>query len=321
MGQRILPLGRVGVYTPGGTAAYPSCLLMNCIPAKLAGVSEIILTTPPSKDGGVNVSILAAAKIAGVDKVYNIGGAQAIAALAYGTNTIPRVDKIVGAGNAFVAEAKRQVFGAVGIDLIAGPSDILIIADEKANPVLVAADMLSQCEHGADSIAVLVTDSAALAENVSHEIEAQLVSLPREIIARESIDRNGRIIVADSLDRSFEIANELAPEHLEIFLGEPFKYLDLVKNAGSVFLGGNTPEALGDYYAGPNNTIPTSGTARFSSPLSVDDFVRKSSFTYYTREALEKAGDDIVKFAEAEGLAAHALSVSRRMAAQGGLAE
>jgi len=319
LGQRVLPLDRVGVYTPGGTAAYPSCLLMNCIPARLAGVREIILATPPAKDGSVSAPILAAAKIAGVDKIYRLGGAQAIAALAYGTETIPCVDKIVGAGNAFVAEAKRQVFGVVGIDLIAGPSDILVIADDNAAPALVAADMLSQCEHGADSIAVLVTNSAVLAEKVSYEIETQLATLPRECIARESIDRNGRIIVAETLSRAFEIANELAPEHLEIFLREPFNYLGLVKNAGSVFLGSNTPEALGDYYAGPNNTIPTSGTARFSSPLSVDDFVKKSSFTYYTQDALDKAGDDIVRFAEAEGLAAHALSVSKRITRQRGL--
>ena len=318
LGQRILPVGRVGIYIPGGTAAYPSCLLMNSIPAKLAGVEEIILVTPPSGDGRVNPAILAAAKIAGVDRVFSIGGAQAIAALAYGTATIPRVDKIVGAGNAYVAEAKRQVFGVVGIDMIAGPSDILVIADDNADPVLVAADMLSQCEHGADSAAVLITDSAGLAERVSLEIETQLTEFERGAIARESIERNGRIIIAGSLEQVFQISNELAPEHLEIFLDEPFSYLDSVKNAGSVFLGKNTPEALGDYYAGPNNTLPTSGTARFSSPLSVDDFIRKSSFTYYTADALQKVGGDIVMFAKREGLAAHALSVSRRLRASDG---
>ena len=313
LGQRILPLERVGIYIPGGTAAYPSCLLMNCIPARLAGVREIILATPPTKDGSVNTAILAAAKIAGVNKVFSVGGAQAIAALAYGTGTIPRVDKIAGAGNAFVAEAKRQVFGVVGIDMIAGPSDILVIADDSANPMLVAADMLSQCEHGADSIAILVTDSAKLAEKVRDEIELQLAALPRRDVARTSVETNGRIVVAGSIEQAFMISNELAPEHLEVFLNEPFSYLDRIRNAGSVFLGANTPEALGDYYAGPNNTIPTSGTARFSSPLSVDDFVKKSSFTYYSADSLLKAGGDIMEFAEKEGLRAHALSVSHRM--------
>ena len=313
LGQRILPLERVGIYIPGGTAAYPSNLLMNCIPAKLAGVREIILATPPSKDGGVDAAILAAAKVAGVTRVFSIGGAQAIAALAYGTETVPRVDKVVGAGNAFVAEAKRQVFGAVGIDMIAGPSDILVIADGNADATLVAADMLSQCEHGADSIAVLITNSDRLAANVQGEIETQLSSLPREGIARESIDKNGSIVISETIEQAFEIANKLAPEHLEIFLNEPFSYLDRVQNAGSVFLGSHTPEALGDYYAGPNNTIPTSGTARFSSPLSVDDFTKKSSFTYYDADALLKVGGDIEQFAEKEGLAAHARSVSRRM--------
>ena len=313
LGQRILPLERVGIYIPGGTAAYPSCLLMNCIPAKLAGVREIILATPPSKDGNVNAAILSAAKIAGIDRVFSIGGAQAIAALAYGTQSVPKVDKVVGAGNAYVAEAKRQVFGIVGIDMIAGPSDILVIADENSDPLLVAADMLSQCEHGEDSIAILVTDSEKLAEKVRDAIEVQLATLPREKIACESVDRNGKIVIAESLEQAFEIANKLAPEHLEIFLSEPMTYLDRVKNAGSVFLGGNTPEALGDYYAGPNNTIPTSGTARFSSPLSVDDFIKKSSFTYYSKEALRDIGNDIVMFAEKEGLNAHAQSVSKRI--------
>ena len=313
LGQRILPLARVGLYIPGGTAAYPSSVLMNCIPAKLAGVGEVIIATPPSKDGRVDAGILAASRIAGANRIFKIGGAQAIAAMAYGTETIPRVDKITGPGNAYVAEAKRQVFGVVGIDMIAGPSDILVIADDSANPALVAADMLSQCEHGEDSIAVLITDSAGLADRVSIEIEAQLIKLPREKIARESIDSHGRIIIADSLDQAFDISNELAPEHLEIFLDEPFAYLDRVKNAGSVFLGKNTPEAVGDYYAGPNHTIPTSGTAWFSSPLSVDDFIKKSSFTYYTTDALQSAGGDIVRFAEKEGFTAHAASVSSRL--------
>ena len=312
LGQRIIPLNRVGLYIPGGTAAYPSSVLMNCIPAKLAGVSEIIIATPPSRDGRENTGILAAAKIAGVDRVFSIGGAQAIAALAYGTETVPRVDKITGPGNAYVAEAKRQVFGVVGIDMIAGPSDILVIADEKADPVLVAADMLSQCEHGEDSSAILITDDSKLAEKVSAEIESQLTRLPREKIARKAVDNNGKIIIAESLEKAFEISNELAPEHLEIFLDDPFMYLDRVKNAGSVFLGKNTPEALGDYYAGPNHTLPTSGTSRFSSPLSVDDFVKKSSFTYYTEKALNSAGDDIINFAEKEGLTAHAKSVMAR---------
>jgi len=313
LGQRVIPLRRVGLYIPGGTAAYPSSVLMNCIPAKLAGVGEIIIATPPSKDGRVNTGILAAAKIAGVDRVFTIGGAQAVAALAYGTETVPRVDKITGPGNAYVAEAKRQVFGAVGIDMIAGPSDILVIADAKADAALVAADMLSQCEHGEDSAAVLVTDSAELAERVSAQIEAQLLELPREKTAREAVDNHGKIIVARSLEEAFAISNELAPEHLEIFLDDPFTHLDKVTNAGSVFLGKNTPEALGDYYAGPNHTLPTSGTARFSSPLSVDVFVKKSSFTFYSDEALHRAGSDIVSFAKKEGLDAHALSVSRRV--------
>ncbi|MCL2152379.1 MAG: histidinol dehydrogenase [Oscillospiraceae bacterium] len=312
LGQRIVPLQRVGLYIPGGTAAYPSSVLMNCIPAKLAGVSEIIMTTPPSRSGRDDAGILAAAKIAGVDRVFTIGGAQAIAALAYGTQTIPRVDKITGPGNAYVAEAKRQVFGVVGIDMIAGPSDILVIADETANSILVAADMLSQCEHGEDSAAVLITDSPELAEKVSREIETQLQALPRQTIARGAVEGNSKIIIAESLDKAFEISNELAPEHLEIFLDDPFAYLEKAKNAGSIFLGKNTPEALGDYYAGPNHTLPTSGTSRFSSPLSVDDFVKKSSFTYYTDEALMSASGDVADFAKKEGLMAHALSVLKR---------
>jgi len=313
LGQRIQPLDRVGIYIPGGTAAYPSCMLMNCIPAKLAGVREIILVTPPSKDGSVNAGILAAAKIAGADRVFRIGGAQAIAALAYGTESVPRVDKITGPGNVFVTEAKRQVFGVVGIDMLAGPSDILIIADDSSDPELVAADMLSQCEHGESSAAILVTVSAELAEKVKVEVETQLSALPRESITRQAVYNHSKIIIADSIDQAFDIANDHAPEHLEIFLNEPFSYLEKVKNAGSVFLGKNSPVALGDYYAGPNNTLPTSGTARFSSPLSVDDFIKKSSYTYYSSEALNETGDDIIAFAEKEGLAAHALSVARRI--------
>jgi len=262
---------------------------------------------------GVDVRVLAAAKIAGVDRIFTIGGAQAIAALAFGTDTIPRVDKITGPGNAYVAEAKRQVFGLVGIDMIAGPSDILIIADEKANPVYVAADMLSQCEHGPDSPAVLVTNSKSLAEKVKNEIEAQLLQLPRKEIARKAVDEFGLIIIAESIEECFEISNALAPEHLEIQLDEPFSYLDKVVNAGSVFLGSYTPETIADYYAGPNHTLPTSGAARFSSPLSVEDFIKKTSYTYYSKEALDAASEDVIRFAEEEGLRAHALSVSKRI--------
>lgn len=308
LGQKILPLRRVGLYVPGGTASYPSSVLMNCVPAKIAGVEEIVMTTPPRADGTVNPVILAAAKIAGVGRIYKAGGSQAIAALAYGTESIPAVDKIVGPGNAFVAEAKRQVYGLVNIDMIAGPSDILIVADGTCNPEYVAADLLSQAEHDKLASAVLVTDSMELAKAVSEEIEAQLKTLPREEIARASIDNNGKIIVAESVAQAVEIANMIAPEHLEICVDNPFDYLDKVRNAGSVFLGKNCPEALGDYFAGPNHTLPTSGTARFSSPLSVDDFVKKTSFTYYTLDALSKVSEDIAYFAEKEGLSAHARS-------------
>jgi len=312
LGQRILPIDRAGLYIPGGTAAYPSSVLMNCIPAKLAGVGEIVMVTPPSSHG-VDPGILAAAKIAGVDRVFTVGGAQAIAALAYGTETIPRVDKITGPGNQYVAEAKRQVFGVVGIDMIAGPSDVLIIADAAGDPTLIAADMLSQCEHGETSPAILVTDSMALAEAVQVEIETQLEALPRKKIARKSIDNHGKIILAESIREAFDISNEIAPEHLEIFLDQPMEYLSLAKNAGSVFLGKNTPEPLGDYYAGPNHTLPTSGTARFSGPLGVEDFTKRSSFTFYSADALYRIGDNVIKFAEKEGLTAHARSVSKRM--------
>jgi len=313
LGQRIIPLKRVGLYIPGGTAAYPSSVLMNCIPAKLAGVEELIIATPPSREGRENTGILAAAKIAGADRVFTIGGAQAIAALAYGTETVPRVDKITGPGNAYVAEAKRQVFGVVGIDMIAGPSDVLVIADVKANPKYIAADMLSQCEHGEDSSAILVTDSGELAIQVSAEIEKQLMELPREETAREAVENNSKIIIVESLEQAFDISNELAPEHLEIFLENPRSYLDKVRNAGSVFLGQNTPEVLGDYFAGPNHTLPTSGTARFTSPLSVDDFIKKVSYTQYSGEALRHVSDDVIRFAKKEGLTAHAQSVVKRL--------
>ncbi len=312
MGQKIIPLERVGLYVPGGTAAYPSSVIMNCIPAKLAGVKEIVMVTPPGKDGKIPPNILAAARICGVNRVFRVGGAQAIAALAYGTESVPRVDKIVGPGNQFVAEAKKQVFGKVGIDMVAGPSEILVIADGNCDPRIVAADLLSQAEHDKNASAVLVTDSEALAVAVQAAIEEQLPKLRREEIARASIDTNGKIIVADNLDTAVEIANEIAPEHLEVCVDQPFDYLDKIKNAGSIFLGRNCPEALGDYFAGPNHTLPTSGTARFSSPLSVDDFVKKTQYTYYTRPALEKAQPTVSIFAKQEGLTAHARSIDIR---------
>lgn len=308
IGQKIIPIERVGLYVPGGTAAYPSSVLMNCIPAKIAGCEEIVMVTPPNKEGKVNPVILAAAKIAGVKRIFKIGGAQAVAALAYGTETVPAVDKIVGPGNAFVAEAKKQVFGKVAIDMIAGPSEILVIADGTCDPVCVAADMLSQAEHDRMASAVLVTDSEKLALEVSEELERQIPLLAREEIARTSIDSNGKIIVTSSIDEAVEVANSIAPEHLEICVDDPFRYLDKIKHAGSIFMGKNCPEALGDYFAGPNHTLPTSGTARFSSPLSVDDFIKKTQFTYYTREALEKVSRDIEFFANKEGLGAHAKS-------------
>ena len=312
MGQKIIPLERVGLYVPGGTAAYPSSVIMNCIPAKLAGVKEIVMVTPPGKDGKIPPNILAAARICGVNRVFRVGGAQAVAALAYGTESVPRVDKIVGPGNQFVAEAKKQVFGKVGIDMVAGPSEILVIADGKCDPRIVAADLLSQAEHDKNASAVLVTDSEELAVAVQAAIEDQLPKLRREEIARASIDTNGKIIVADNLDTAVEIANEIAPEHLEVCVDQPFDYLDKIKNAGSIFLGRNCPEALGDYFAGPNHTLPTSGTARFSSPLSVDDFVKKTQYTYYTRPALEKAQPTVSIFAKQEGLTAHARSIDIR---------
>ena len=312
MGQKIMPIEKVGLYVPGGTASYPSTVLMDAIPAKIAGCSEIVIVTPPGRDGKVNPAILAAAHIAGVTRIFKVGGAQAVAALAYGTETIPQVDKIVGPGNAFVAEAKKQVFGRVAIDMIAGPSEILIVADGSCDPRHVAADMLSQAEHDKLACAVLVTDSESLACGVQKEIERQLACLPREEIARASIDANGKIIVADSLDKVIDIANALAPEHLELCVDNPFDYLDRIRHAGSIFMGKNCPEALGDYLAGPNHTLPTSGTARFASPLSVDDFVKKSQYTYFTREALKKVAGSVAMFAEKEGLSAHARSATVR---------
>ena len=312
LGQKVTPIDRVGLYVPGGTASYPSSVLMNAIPAKLAGVSDIIMATPPAKDGKVAPAILTAAKVAGVTAIYKMGGAQAVGALAYGTQSVPKVDKIVGPGNIFVAAAKRRVYGIVDIDMIAGPSEILVLADAAANPAYVAADLLSQAEHDKLATAVLVCDSMALAEAVQAELERQIQLLPRAEIARASIDSNGKIIVVKDLAEGVEIANEIAPEHLEVCVDEPFRLLNDIKNAGSIFLGKNVPEALGDYFAGPNHTLPTLGTARFSSPLSVDDFVKKSSFIYYTKEALGKVQERIVDFAEREGLYAHGKSVSIR---------
>ncbi len=313
IGQKIIPVDRAGLYVPGGTAAYPSTVLMDAIPAKIAGCKEVVMVTPPDKDGKINPAILAAAYVAGVDRIFKVGGAQAIAALAYGTQSIPKVDKIVGPGNAFVAEAKKQVFGKVSIDMIAGPSEILVVADGKSNPRYVAADLLSQAEHDKLASAVLVTDSMELALEVQSEIENQLTSLKREEIARASIDNNGKIIVAENLSAAIEIANEIAPEHLELCVDNPFDYLDSIRHAGSIFMGRSCPEALGDYFAGPNHTLPTSGTAKFSSPLSVDDFIKKTQYTYYTKEALSRVAYDIAFFAEKEGLTGHARSAVIRL--------
>lgn len=315
-GQKVTPIEKVGLYVPGGTAAYPSTVLMDSIPAKIAGCKEICITTPPSSNGKINPIILAAAKIAGVDRIFKVGGAQAVAALSYGTETVPKVDKIVGPGNAFVAEAKRQVFGLVSIDMIAGPSEILVVADSTCNPEFIAADLLSQAEHDRMASAVLVCDNMELANKVSEVIEHQIPQLLRSEIARVSIDNNGKIIVADDLLKAIEIANEIAPEHLELSMDNPFDYLDKVKHAGSIFMGKYCPEALGDYYAGPNHTLPTSGTARFSSPLSVDDFVKKTQYTYYTKDALSKVADEVAFFAEKEGLTAHAKSTTIRFEAE-----
>ncbi len=313
IGQKIIPVDRAGLYVPGGTAAYPSTVLMDAIPAKIAGVREVVMVTPPGRDGRVNPVILAAARVAGIDRIFKVGGAQAIAALAYGTESIPRVDKIVGPGNAYVAEAKKQVYGQVSIDMIAGPSEILIVADGKSNPRHAAADLLSQAEHDKLASAVLVTDSEELALAVQAELEVQIPLLERAEIARASIDNNGKIIVAPTLQVAIEIANEIAPEHLELCVDNPFDYLDSIRHAGSIFMGRHCPEALGDYFAGPNHTLPTSGTAKFSSPLSVDDFIKKTQYTYYTAEALGRVAQDVAYFATLEGLTAHAKSAVVRL--------
>lgn len=312
LGQKIMPVEKAGLYVPGGTASYPSSVLMNAVPAQIAGVKKIVMVTPPSKSGKIAPQILAAAHVAGVHEIYKVGGAQAIAALAYGTETIPKVDKIVGPGNIFVATAKKAVFGTVSIDMVAGPSEILVIADETCNPKYVAADMLSQAEHDKMASSILITNSSSLAKEVQAELEVQIPLLPRAEICRASIDNNGKIIVVNDIKDAIDTANAIAPEHLELCVREPFMYLNDIKNSGSIFLGKNVPEALGDYFAGPNHTLPTMGTARFSSPLGVDDFIKKSSFIYYTEDALKKDKDKIVSFAKREGLDAHAKSISIR---------
>ncbi len=313
LGQKITPIEKVGLYVPGGTARYPSSVLMNAVPAKIAGVKEIVMVTPPDESGKIPAPILAAAKVAGVDRIFKTGGAQAVAALAYGTETVTKVDKVVGPGNVFVATAKRMLYGIVDIDMIAGPSEILVLADGTCNPEFVAADLLSQAEHDKLASAVLITDSEELAYKVSEELEKQIPELPRCEIARTSIDTNGKIIIADNMKQAVEISNEIAPEHLEVCVENPFELLNLITNAGSIFLGKNVPESLGDYFAGPNHTLPTSGTARFSSPLSVDDFIKKSSFIYFSEDALNEVGEDVVRFAEKEGLQAHGRAVSKRL--------
>ncbi len=312
MGQRVRGLKRVGIYVPGGTAAYPSSVLMNAIPAKIAGVEEIIMVTPPGKDGNPNPDIMAAAAVAGVDKVFLVGGAQAVAALAYGTEKIPKVDKIVGPGNIFVATAKKLLYGVVDIDMVAGPSEILIVADKSAKPAFLAADLMSQAEHDRLASAILLTTSSDIAKSTAKEIERQIKYLERQEIIEDSLKNFGEIIVCEDLEQAIKFANELAPEHLEMCVEEPLKYIGMLDNAGSVFLGNFSPEPLGDYYAGPNHVLPTSGTARFFSPLSVDSFIKKSSFIYYTEEELKKAKDDIVKLADTEGLTAHANSIKVR---------
>ena len=312
MGQRIRGLHRVGIYVPGGTAAYPSSVLMNAIPAKIAGVKEIIMVTPPGKDGNPNPNIMAAAAVAGVDRVFLVGGAQAVAALAYGTEKIPKVDKIVGPGNIFVATAKKLLYGVVDIDMVAGPSEILIVADQTANPAFLAADLMSQAEHDKLASAILLTTSSDIARATLHEIDKQIKTLERQVIIEESLENFGEIIVCENLEQAIIFANELAPEHLELCVAEPLKYIGKVDNAGSVFLGNWSPEPLGDYYAGPNHVLPTSGTARFFSPLSVDSFIKKSSFIYYTAQELLNAKDDIIKLADTEGLTAHANSIKVR---------
>lgn len=312
MGQRIRGLKRVGIYVPGGTAAYPSSVLMNAIPAKIAGVEEIIMVTPPGKDGNPNPDIMAAAAVSGVDKVFLVGGAQAVAALAYGTEKIPKVDKIVGPGNIFVATAKKLLYGVVDIDMVAGPSEILIVADKSAKPSFLAADLMSQAEHDKMASAILLTTSMEIARATAKEVERQLKYLHRQEIIEQSLNDYGEIIVCENLEQAIDFANELAPEHLEMCVEEPLKYIGKIDNAGSVFLGNYSPEPLGDYYAGPNHVLPTSGTAKFFSPLSVDSFIKKSSFIYYTEEELSKAKNDIVKLADTEGLTAHANSIKVR---------
>ncbi len=312
VGQRVIPLKRVGLYVPGGTACYPSSVLMNAIPAIIAGVSEIIMVTPPNKEGNIDKKILAAAYILGIEKIYKVGGAQAIGALAYGTETVPKVDKIVGPGNIYVATAKKQVFGVCDIDMIAGPSEILIVAEDNSKKEFIASDMLGQAEHDKKASAVLLTTSLVFAKAVQEEIENQLKSLDRQNIARDSIENNGKIIVVESISKAIEIANIIAPEHLELCVNNPFDYLDKITNAGSVFLGEYTPEALGDYFAGANHTLPTGGTARFFSPLSVEDFIKRSQYIYYTKEALMPIADNIILFAEQEGLQGHGKSVKIR---------
>ena len=312
LGQIINPIEKVGLYVPGGTASYPSTVLMNAVPAKIAGCKEIVMVTPPNPDGSISAPILAAAKIAGVDRIFKVGGAQSVAALSYGTESIPKVYKIVGPGNIYVAMAKKMVYGEVSIDMIAGPSEVLIIADESADYVYVAADLLSQAEHDRLAACILVTTSEELADKVATELEKQLKELPREEIARASIENQGRIIIVDNLEEAVYVSNFVAPEHLEVAVDSPFELLPKIKNAGSIFMGHNTPEPLGDYLAGPNHTLPTSGTAKFSSPLSVDDFIKKSSVLYYSKEALEKVKDKVTKFAESEGLDAHARSIYKR---------
>lgn len=313
LGQKYTPVAVAGVYVPGGTASYPSTVLMDIIPAKIAGVGQIVMVTPVKAGGKVRAEILYAAKVAGADRVFKVGGAQAIAALAYGTQSIPKADVIVGPGNIYVALAKKLVYGLVNVDMIAGPSEILIVADGKSDPVFVAADLLSQAEHDKLASAVLVTDSEALALSVQAEVERQLCSMERQEIARASVDVNGKIIICDNILQAVEIANEIAPEHLELCVDDPLALLPQVKNAGSVFLGRYTPEAIGDYFAGPNHTLPTGGAAKFSSPLSVDDFVKKTQYIYYTKGALEGAADCVIKFAQSEGLYGHANSVKVRL--------
>lgn len=312
MGQRVRGLKRVGIYVPGGTAAYPSSVLMNAVPAKIAGVEEIIMVTPPGKDGNPNPNIMAAAAVAGVDRVFLVGGAQAVAALAYGTEKIPKVDKIVGPGNIFVATAKKLLYGVVDIDMVAGPSEILIVADKTADPAFLAADLMSQAEHDTLASAILLTTSYDIAKSTAHEIDKQIKYLERQEIISLSLDNFGEMIVCEDIDQAINFANELAPEHLELCVSEPLKYIGRVDNVGSVFLGNWSPEPLGDYYAGPNHVLPTSGTARFFSPLSVDSFIKKSSFIYYTPAELRKAKDDIIKLADTEGLTAHANSIKVR---------